>query len=159
MPRSITTTFRPKDGRLPERVARQIDRVLELRGEAPTEIRVGEPVRTRKQDGTYFLFLERISLAYLDAGRLMPKDTLHRYFKALYLPAVKAEIERDTGEMIDIGPVYDYPDGTSEQDYSIKKLPKNAMAIYIDRIASDDDVMLMGVQVPTEESRYEEAHR
>lgn len=153
---SLDITYTPTEGRPPDWASRQLRGVLAERGEAPTRVRIGEPGKTKAQHGAYFLFLQWISAAYYERGEGYSKDLLHEYYKALLLPIVAAQMLEDSGEEIDIGPVYTFPDGTTQQRYSITKLSKAAMARYLELIAADDDVIAMNVPIPSEEGRYQE---
>lgn len=155
MPHHLNITFdvqKDEHGRgvPPKWAARQLRHAFDSRIGASTRLQIGEPVRTRPQDRLYFAYLQRISLAYYESGRMLSKDDLHRDFKRALLPIVAASIEQATGEIVNIGKVYRSRSGEEEIDYSITGLTKEAMSLYIDLISADADVIEMGVTFPTD---------
>lgn len=121
-------------------------RPLDVGDRLTVRFRQGPKLRTGAQNRLYRgPFLGRISLAYLDAGRAIPTDALHLYFKGIYLPAVAAEVERETGEVLDVERPYDFPDGRTTRTLTTTQLTVGAFSLYLDRIMSDDDVLAMGV--------------
>jgi hypothetical protein len=149
MPHPLDITFLVEDEQMPRWAARQIAANVKARDGQQCRVAVTAEKGTPKQRGTYFLFLSWISAAYHDRGEDMPKELLHRWYKIRFLPVVAGTIERETGEVVKVEETYRYPDKSEETVYTTRHLTKEAYALYIDMIASDDDVLAMNVPVPS----------
>lgn len=142
------------DGRLSASAGRQVAAYLRTRARdveagctVPVRVQIGTPLRSTRANNLYWAVLGRISLAYIDAGRPFHAEALHLWFKGLYLPAVAAEVEAETGEMLDVVRHIETPDGTVHRTLTTTALTRAAFPLYLERIASDDDVLGMGVDL------------
>jgi len=143
-----------KDGRLSDASARIIranlrQRTRHLDGAGTLDVRVtiGAPLRSSKANRLYWAVLGRIALAYMDSGRTIHTDALHLWYKGLYLPAIAAETEAETGEVLEVARVLTMPDGATRRTLTTRALTRAAFGVYLDRIASGDDVLALGVDL------------
>ena len=113
----------------------------------PLRVQQGAPLRSTRANALLWAVYGRVSLAYTEAGRAMHPEALHIWFKGLYLPAVAAEVERETGEVLDVERWIAMPDGSRHRTLTTTALTRGAFPLYLEHIAADDDVQAMGVDL------------
>lgn len=143
MPASLDFIARvDDDGRLSRAAALRVKHNLAARAGGEVRIRVSEPVRSPKQNAFYWLQLGRIAGAYADAGLDYSAELLHRWYKIRFLPAVAAELERETGEAVDYVRVHAYPDGSEERVYTTTRLSRDAFSLYMEHVRAEAEAEL-----------------
>lgn len=137
-------------GKMPRGAARQIANNVRLRAGTDCRIRVTLPVRSPKQNDTYWQYLGMISKAYTESGQDYPAALLHRWYKIRFLPVVAATLLAETGEEVEYRRTETYPDGTvEEREHTTTRLSRAAFTLYLDLIQADDEVQFMGVPFPS----------
>ena len=113
------------------------------------ELTVSDPVRSMPQHRLYFAIIGRIVLALDEAGYTNEeqKRRVHAHMKLTHLELVAAEVERETGEVEDIGGLVELFGGRTAYTLTTTRLSKAGYSLFIERVASDDVTLGSGADI------------